>query len=290
MWDRHMEVKMKLMKTVLFSQNSFFSVLAVEESKWQKQWRTVQPGDLKVFFALHVAMGLVHKPALKSYWSKDLVTQTPFFGEHMSLNSFELISQKTHFDNDSQNPAPSQANHDPLAKVRHIVSTLQHTFCMALSPNRVLGLNEATCAFHGVCRFHAFNPNKPDKYHLKLYAVSEVYSGYCLGFKVSTGQERKADPANMVVGWPSVVSPVWKHHGISDDSMLKFGAVLSWTAHIWHLCPRSSCNWCINIACLTRAIIYTQTIFTPALISPPLYSNRTQDFVGPFGVTRSFGQ
>ena len=69
-----------------------------------------------------------------------------------------------------------------------------------------------------------YNPNKPDKYHLKLYAVSEVDSGYCLGFEVSMGQERKADPANKVVGWPSVVSLVQKCHSISDDSMLKFGA------------------------------------------------------------------
>ncbi len=142
----------------------------------------------------------------------------------MSQNSFELISQKTHFDNDSHNPPRGEQNHDPLAKVRHIVSTLQHTFCTALAPNHVLGLVEATCAFHRVCRFHAFNPNKPDKYHLKLYTVLEADSGYCLGFEVSTGQERKADPANNVVGWPSVVSLVRKHHGISNDSMLKFGA------------------------------------------------------------------
>ncbi len=62
----------------------FFSVFAVENSKRQKRWKEVQPGDLKVFFALHVAMGLIHKPNLKSYWSKDPVTQTPFFGQHMS--------------------------------------------------------------------------------------------------------------------------------------------------------------------------------------------------------------
>ncbi len=78
----------------------------MDNSKRQKRWKEVQPGDLKVFFVLHVAMGLVHKPNLKSYWSKDLVTQTPFFGQHMSHLTFELISQKQHFDNDSHNPPP----------------------------------------------------------------------------------------------------------------------------------------------------------------------------------------
>ncbi len=94
-------------------------------------------------------------------------------------------------------------------------------FHSALAPNRALGLDEATCPCHGVCRFRAF---KPDKYHLKLYAVSEADSGYCLGFEVSTGQERKAEPANNVKAWPSVVSLIRKHHGTSDESMLQYGA------------------------------------------------------------------
>ncbi len=119
---------------------------------------------------------------------------------------------------------PRQPNHNPLAKVRHIVSTLQQSFRSALAPNHALGLDEATCAFHRVCRFRAFNPNKPDKYYLKLYTVSEADSGYCLGFEVSTGQERKAETANKVAAWPSVVSLVRKRHSISDDSMLNFGA------------------------------------------------------------------
>ena len=70
----------------------FLFVIAEEGSKRSKCWRPVHAGD----------MGLVHKPALKNYWSADPVTQMPFFGEYMSLNSFELISQKLHFDNDSQ--------------------------------------------------------------------------------------------------------------------------------------------------------------------------------------------
>ncbi len=150
----------------------FFVVIAEQDSKRSKRWHAVHAGDLKVFFAFHVAMGLVHKPALKNYWSADPVTQTPFFGEYMLLNAFQLISQKLHFDNDSRNPPPGQPGQNPLAKIRHIVSTLQDSFRSALAPNHALGLDEATCAFHGVCRFHAFNKNKPDKYHLKLYAVS----------------------------------------------------------------------------------------------------------------------
>ncbi len=157
----------------------------------------MQPGDLKVFFALHVAMGLVHKPNLKSYWSKDLVTQTPFFGEHMSHLTFELISQKQHFANDSHNPAPRENGHDPLAKVRHIVSTLQQTFRSALAPNRALGLDEATCPFHGVCRFRAFNALTEVDYRKQFLPTKEALHAAIMMGHVDSIAELIAAGANV---------------------------------------------------------------------------------------------
>ncbi len=199
-----------------------FVLIPEHDSKRSKHWHPVHAGDMEVFFALHIAMGLVHKPALRNYWSMDLVTQTPFLGEYMSLNAFELISQKLHFDNDLLNPRPGEPGHDPLAKIRHIVSTLQNSFRSSLVPNHALGLDEATYAFHGVCRFCAFNKNKPDKYHLKLYAVSEADSGYCLGFEVSTGAERR-DKVTKKLEWEGVLPLIQKRYDIPHTSMLKFG-------------------------------------------------------------------
>ena len=37
-------------------------------------------------------------------------------------------------------------------------------------------------------RFLQFNPNKPNKFHLKLFMVSEHESGYICGFSVYTGK------------------------------------------------------------------------------------------------------
>ncbi len=213
-----------LLALALFGQQIMFFhfVIGEDGSKRLKRWHAVQAGDVKVFFAFHVAMGLMHKPALKNYWSSDPVTQMPFFGEYMSLNSFELISQKLHFDNDSQNPPPGQPGHDPLAKIRHIVLMLQTSFRSALAPNCAPGLDEATCAFHSVCRFRTFNKNKPDKYHLKLYAVSKADSGYCLGFEVSTGAERR-NKETKKIEWEGVLPLIQKWYDTPDDSMLKFG-------------------------------------------------------------------
>ncbi len=208
----------------LFSPNQWMSVCSHSRARFQ-EIKALAPGSCRWcegLLCIAHCQGLVHKPALRNYWSMDLVTQTPFLGEYMSLNAFELISPKLHFDNDSLNPRPGDPGHDPLAKIRHIVSTLQTSFRSSLAPNHTLGLDEATCAFHGVCRFCAFNNNKPDKYHLKLYAVSEADSGYCLGFEVSTGVERH-DKATKKLEWEGVLALIQKCCDIPHTSMLKFG-------------------------------------------------------------------
>lgn len=47
-------------------------------------WKTVSEGDIKVFFAHLIIMGVVKKPVLESYWKKSGVCRTPFFGKFMS--------------------------------------------------------------------------------------------------------------------------------------------------------------------------------------------------------------
>ena len=206
------------MNVISFSCIGFFPGAG---SKRQTRWHDVNIGDMKVFFALHIAMGLVHKPALKNYWTTELCMQTPFFNEYMSLNTFELISQNLHFHNDTNNPPISDPAHDPLGKIRNVIDKLQVTFRESLCPKKELGLDEAMCAFHGVCKFRAFNPNKPDKYHLKLYAVAESQSGYILGFEVATGKEKTRGGT---VTWPSVQSLMQKRFSVPQNSILKFGA------------------------------------------------------------------
>ena len=38
------------------------------------------------------------------------------------------------------------------------------------------------------CRFLQFNPNKPNKFHLKLFMVSKEESGYISRFSIYTGK------------------------------------------------------------------------------------------------------
>ena len=61
-------------------------------------------------------------------------------------------------------------------------------FHLHYTPAKYISLNESTMAFKGRVKFLQFNPSKPNKFHIKLFMVSEHLSGYISGFSVYTGK------------------------------------------------------------------------------------------------------
>ena len=54
-------------------------------------WRDLGEGDVKIFLAHLIAMGLVRKGCLEKYWDHGETVKTPFFGTYMSRNTFQAI-------------------------------------------------------------------------------------------------------------------------------------------------------------------------------------------------------
>lgn len=65
-----------------------------------------QPGEMRQFFGLLFLMGIVHKPCLDLFWSKDVLYSTPTFNAIMSCNRFQLMLKFLHF-NDIAIMAPA---------------------------------------------------------------------------------------------------------------------------------------------------------------------------------------
>lgn len=49
-------------------------------------WKIVGEAEFWRFLALNMLTGIVQKPSLKDYWSRDPLTATPYFSEAMSRN------------------------------------------------------------------------------------------------------------------------------------------------------------------------------------------------------------
>ena len=143
---------------------------------------------MKVFVAHLIVMGILKKNSLEQYWSRDSIPNMPFFGHYMSRNCFQNILWNLHIsDPDETNPQKREANHDPLFLVRPMVDMMQRNFHTKYRPGKELSLHESTCPFKGRVHFKCYNPKKPNRFHIKVFMVSEPSTGYICGFEVYTG-------------------------------------------------------------------------------------------------------
>ena len=110
-------------------------------------WKDVNESDIKIFIAHLLVMSSVKKPALHNYWSTNSLSRTPFFGTYLSRNKFQDILWNLHVADTTNNPPPGMPNHDPLAKVRPLVTMCQNNFRLRYTPGQFLAVDESTLAF-----------------------------------------------------------------------------------------------------------------------------------------------
>ena len=80
-----------------------------------------------------------------------------------------------------------EADHYPLLLVCPMVEMMQRNFHTKYRPGKELSLDESMCPFKGRVHFKCYNPKKPNRFHIKLFMVSEPSTGYICGFEVYTG-------------------------------------------------------------------------------------------------------
>ena len=124
----------------LFLTSDFWNVLVTETNRYAEQylntnklpsksrfrdWKPVTVPEMKAFFALHFAMGLVQKAKIEDYWSTNWLTQTPGFTKVMSRNRFEAILSFLHFNNNLDQALRGTPGYDHLFKIRPLINILQ---------------------------------------------------------------------------------------------------------------------------------------------------------------------
>ncbi len=148
------------------------------------KWKAINSGDMKIFVAHLIAMGLVRKSNLENFWAKNLIVNTPFFGKYMARNVFQAIHSNLHFvDNETADKT------DPLYKLRPFVTMCTENFKRVYKCERELSFDESCCPWKGHLAFKVYNKSKANKFHIKIYQISEAKSGFITGFEIYTGRQ-----------------------------------------------------------------------------------------------------
>lgn len=164
-----------------------------------RTWKDVGTGDMKIFFAHLIAMGLVRQSTIERYWEHGDIVKTPFFGTYMSRNIFQNILSNLQIVDSAQDLPRNARNHDPLFKVRPMIDMMDRRFVEAYKGGRDLSFDEGSCPFKGRVKFRCYNPKKPAKWHMKIFEVNDAKTGYCLGFEIYSGKNNTRCANNAVV-------------------------------------------------------------------------------------------
>ena len=150
------------------------------------EWMPIVVAEMRKVFGLLFLMGLDNRPAIKLYWSRHRLLPS-FHGKVMSRNRYQDILRYLHVV-DYRSSQDSSASQDFLWKLRPFIDRLLSRFKALFEPGKELSLDEATCPFKGRFGFRTYNPKKPHKWGIRLYEVCDALTGYCLSFKISSGE------------------------------------------------------------------------------------------------------
>ena len=162
-------------ETNLYADQFLESATYVSPHSYIRNCKPVTTEEIKKFMALLVLMGITRKPSLREYWSKEKTKEFPIFGETMSRSRFMSILKFLHFRDNSAKPEGA----DRLYKVGTLLDYFRDKFQQGLSPNQHLSLDEAIIQFQGRLSFKTYNPMKPTKYGICVYALSDSKTGFC---------------------------------------------------------------------------------------------------------------
>ena len=169
-----------------------YFVETVGDKSRLRAWRDVGEGDIKIFLANLIAMGLVRKGSMPKYWDHGETVKTSFFGTYMGCNTFQSIMSNLQVSDATLDVQHNNPRHDPLFKVHLFMDMLQNNFKRCYKPGRDLSFEEGCCPFKGRLKFRFYNPRKPAKFHIKMFEVSDSKTGYVIGFDVYTGKKKQA--------------------------------------------------------------------------------------------------
>ncbi|XP_069189265.1 piggyBac transposable element-derived protein 4-like [Procambarus clarkii] len=159
-------------------------------------WTPVKVSEMARFLGLFILMGIIRLPTMRMYWQTAKPWHARFFSLFMPSRRFQHINQFFHTFNTNAVPVN---NRDKLIKVRPVMDYLKERFAQVYIPKKELCLDEGTMAWRGRLSFKVYNPNKPDKYGVKLYMLAESVSGYIYDFDVYSGEK-------MAITWGRIIA------------------------------------------------------------------------------------
>lgn len=138
----------------------------------------------------------------------------------MSLARFKFLLRHIRFDD--KRTRLERQTYDKLAAIRDVFDSFNSNLPKHFSLSAYTTVDEKLEAFRGRCSFRVYMPNKPNKYGIKIYALTDAKFPYTANLEVYVGQQRpgpyKVDTSNLSLV-PRLCNPIsGSHRNVTMDN------------------------------------------------------------------------
>ena len=157
--------------------------------KHKTKWNEIENiNEMKTFFGICVAMGILKLPEIHLYWQRKYsLFEIADWNQHMNRDRFIAILRYLKFcdeevESQPQQVAPDQppAQPDKLYKVRRFLDQLLPRYAAEWTGNQWLAIDEQMIPYRGRVGFRQFVANKPKRFGIKVWAMADATNGYVL--------------------------------------------------------------------------------------------------------------
>lgn len=163
-------------ETNRFAAEKIAKVTPLRKKSMWTTWKEVTLPEFKAFVGCLINMAMNHKPEIEDFFSTDWVDYQPFFKEIFSRERFLQIFWNLHVCPPPTGPIAGTLSRS--GKVRNVVLYLDKKFREYYIPKSKVSVDESTVGFKGKIIFKVYNKDKPVKWGIKIYVLSESDTGY----------------------------------------------------------------------------------------------------------------
>ncbi|XP_067121313.1 piggyBac transposable element-derived protein 4-like [Centruroides vittatus] len=149
-------------------------------------WEDTDCNEVKLFIALLILQGVVKKPTMQLYFTKDKMLATPFFGQVMRRDRFLLLLSFIHFTIDSDQSRKEKDYH--FLQILPLLNHLKEKWQEIYRPERDISIDESLLMWKGSLTWRTHMPRKRTRMGVKSYLLCESSTGYVYDMLIYTGE------------------------------------------------------------------------------------------------------
>ena len=146
-------------------------------------WKDVTLTKMIAFLGINIAMSMVRLPEISSYWKQSGVMEVSRFRSIFTRKRFYDILKYLHLAENIKTPQKTNPNYK-LQKLGGTIEFRIASFKSDYRPCQQIAIDEQMIGTVARISFLQYMPKKSKKFRLKLWALCEATSGYCLRFQL----------------------------------------------------------------------------------------------------------